>query len=59
MTLVESVRKKAAFLRHIIRSLRLEGVKVIDARTNATDLAKEYHRYARETGAASKIIKIK
>ena len=31
----------------------------IDARMNAEDLYKEYNRYARETGAASKIIKIK
>ena len=31
----------------------------IDARMNAEDLYVEYNRYARETGAASKIIKIK
>ena len=31
----------------------------IDARMNAEDLYKEYNRYARETGAATKIIKIK
>jgi len=31
----------------------------IDARMNAEELYKEYNRYARETGAASKIIKIK
>jgi 16S rRNA (guanine527-N7)-methyltransferase len=31
--MVESVRKKGAFLRHIIRTLRLEDVEVLDART--------------------------
>lgn len=31
----------------------------VDARMNAEDLYKEYNRYAREKGAASKIIKIK
>ncbi|NTW65133.1 MAG: 16S rRNA (guanine(527)-N(7))-methyltransferase RsmG [Nitrospirae bacterium] len=31
--MVESVRKKGTFLRHIIRTLRLEGVEVLDART--------------------------
>jgi 16S rRNA (guanine527-N7)-methyltransferase len=33
--MVESVRKKGIFLRHIIRTLRLEGVEVLDARTGA------------------------
>jgi len=34
VTLVESVKKKAAFLRHVIRTLKLEGAEVIDKRTN-------------------------
>jgi 16S rRNA (guanine527-N7)-methyltransferase len=34
VTLVESVKKKAAFLRHVIRTLKLEGVDVVDKRTN-------------------------
>jgi 16S rRNA (guanine527-N7)-methyltransferase len=34
VTLVESVKKKAAFLRHVIRTLKLEGAEVIDMRTN-------------------------
>lgn len=33
ITLVESVKKKASFLRHIIRTLKLENVAVIDKRT--------------------------
>ena len=33
VTLVESVRKKGAFLRHIIRTLRLERATVLDERT--------------------------
>lgn len=33
MIMVESVRKKGTFLRHIIRTLRLEDVEVLDART--------------------------
>ena len=33
VTMVESVKKKAAFLRHIIRTLRLTGVEVSDKRT--------------------------
>jgi 16S rRNA (guanine527-N7)-methyltransferase len=33
VTLVESVKKKASFLRHIVRTLRLAGAEVIDART--------------------------
>ena len=32
VTLVESVRKKASFLRHIIRTLPLGGAEVVDAR---------------------------
>jgi len=35
VTLVESVRKKGAFLRHIIRTLRLEGAEVLDMRTES------------------------
>ena len=34
VTLVESVRKKGAFLRHIIRTLGLQGADVLDLRTN-------------------------
>jgi 16S rRNA (guanine527-N7)-methyltransferase len=34
VTLVESVKKKASFLRHIVRTLRLEGVEVMDRRTD-------------------------
>lgn len=34
ITLVESVKKKASFLRHIVRTLKLEGVVVIDKRTD-------------------------
>lgn len=41
VTMVESVRKKGTFLRHIIRTLRLEGVEVLDARTGA--LLPEHH----------------
>jgi 16S rRNA (guanine527-N7)-methyltransferase len=33
VTLVESVKKKASFLRHIIRTLELAGAEVIDKRT--------------------------
>jgi 16S rRNA (guanine527-N7)-methyltransferase len=33
LTLVESVKKKASFLRHIIRTLGLDGVEVMDRRT--------------------------
>ncbi len=33
VTLVESVKKKASFLRHIIRTLRLTGAEVVDRRT--------------------------
>jgi len=35
VTLVESVRKKGAFLRHVIRTLRVERATVLDARTEA------------------------
>jgi 16S rRNA (guanine527-N7)-methyltransferase len=34
VTLVESVKKKATFLRHIIRTLKIEGAEVVDARTD-------------------------
>jgi 16S rRNA (guanine527-N7)-methyltransferase len=34
ITLVESVKKKASFLRHIVRTLKLEHVMVIDKRTD-------------------------
>jgi 16S rRNA (guanine527-N7)-methyltransferase len=33
ITLVESIKKKASFLRHIVRTLKLESVVVIDKRT--------------------------
>jgi len=33
VTLVESVKKKASFLRHIIRTLKLTGAEVADVRT--------------------------
>ena len=33
MTLVESVQKKASFLRHMVRTLALDGVDVVDKRT--------------------------
>jgi 16S rRNA (guanine527-N7)-methyltransferase len=35
VTLVESVRKKGTFLRHIIRTLRLERATVLDERTES------------------------
>ncbi|MHB8845188.1 MAG: 16S rRNA (guanine(527)-N(7))-methyltransferase RsmG [Nitrospirota bacterium] len=35
ITLVESIRKKATFLRHIIRTLKLERAVVVDSRTDA------------------------
>lgn len=41
VTLVESVGKKGAFLRHIIRTLGLREVEVIDRRTD--QLVKEHH----------------
>lgn len=37
VTLVESVKKKAAFLRHIIRTLNLDAVEVADKRTEELD----------------------
>ncbi len=33
ITLVESVKKKASFLRHVMRTLKMENVEVIDKRT--------------------------
>lgn len=33
ITMVDSVKKKASFLRHVIRTLRLSEIAVIDART--------------------------
>lgn len=39
--LVESIKKKASFLRHIIRTLKLAKAEVIDKRIE--DLSKEYH----------------
>ena len=33
VTMVESVKKKASFLRHIVRMLGLQGVEVVDRRT--------------------------
>jgi 16S rRNA (guanine527-N7)-methyltransferase len=39
--LVESIKKKASFLRHIIRILKLVNIKVIDKRIE--DLSKTYH----------------
>lgn len=33
-TMVESVKKKASFLRHIIRTLGLQGIEVLDKRTD-------------------------
>jgi 16S rRNA (guanine527-N7)-methyltransferase len=33
VTLVESIKKKASFLRHIIRTLKLAGINVVDKRT--------------------------
>jgi len=41
VTMVESVKKKAAFLRHIIRTLRLTGVEVSDKRTE--ELPDSFH----------------
>lgn len=34
VTLVESVKKKASFLRHIMRTLKLTGAEIIDKRTD-------------------------
>ena len=33
VTLVESVKKKASFLRHIVRTVKLKGIEVMDKRT--------------------------
>lgn len=35
ITMVESVKKKATFLRHIIRTLKIANAEVVDARTEA------------------------
>lgn len=34
VAMVESVKKKASFLRHMVRAMRLEGAEVIDKRTD-------------------------
>ena len=41
VTLVESVKKKASFLRHVVRTLRLTGIEVQDIRTS--ELPGSYH----------------
>ena len=41
VTMVESVKKKASFLRHIIRTLKLTGIEVQDTRTN--ELPDSFH----------------
>jgi 16S rRNA (guanine527-N7)-methyltransferase len=41
ITMVESVKKKASFLRHIIRTLRLRGIEVEDKRTD--ELSQSLH----------------
>jgi 16S rRNA (guanine527-N7)-methyltransferase len=41
VTMVESVKKKAAFIRHIIRTLRLSGAEVSDKRTE--ELPDSFH----------------
>ncbi len=41
VSMVESVKKKAAFLRHIVRTLRLTGADVIDKRTD--ELPDSFH----------------
>ncbi len=41
VTLVESVKKKASFLRHIVRMLGLTGIEVSDRRTD--ELADSFH----------------
>ncbi len=40
VTLVESVKKKASFLRHLVRTLQLRGIDVLDVRTD--DLPAEF-----------------
>lgn len=42
VTLVESVKKKASFLRHVVRTLALSGAEVMDVRTE--ELSDSYHR---------------
>ncbi|GMR03281.1 MAG: hypothetical protein BMS9Abin21_111 [Thermodesulfovibrionia bacterium] len=42
ITLIESSRKKTAFLRHIIRVLKLEGVSILNKRVEA--LGKDYEK---------------
>lgn len=41
VTMVESVKKKASFLRHIIRTLKLTGIEVQDKRTD--ELPDSFH----------------
>ncbi|MBI5049762.1 MAG: 16S rRNA (guanine(527)-N(7))-methyltransferase RsmG [Nitrospirae bacterium] len=41
ITLIESSRKKAAFLRHIVRALKLEKVTVLELRLESLDKAYE------------------
>jgi len=41
ITMVESVKKKASFLRHIVRTLSLESVEIIDKRME--ELPDSYH----------------
>ncbi len=40
VTLVESIKKKASFLRHVVRTLKLGGIDVVDSRTE--QLAEPY-----------------
>jgi len=40
VTLIESIKKKASFLRHVIRTLKLAGIDVVDSRTE--QLAEPY-----------------
>jgi 16S rRNA (guanine527-N7)-methyltransferase len=42
VTLVESIKKKASFLRHTVRTLALSGAEVMDVRTE--ELPDSYHR---------------
>jgi 16S rRNA (guanine527-N7)-methyltransferase len=39
LTLVESAKKKASFLRHIVRTLKLTGTEIIDRRTEELSYA--------------------
>ena len=41
VTMVEAVKKKASFLRHIVRTLKLVEIVVVDKRTN--ELSPSYH----------------